>query len=232
MAQQINLFTPILLTQRRSFSGQTLVTALVLFLLAGAGLCAYWVSSLNASSEALKRELTARVSEREALQAALKMQQASSAPTLEVAQQELRALNVLLQERRGFLEELRRGLVPPGGGHAARMRLVAQTIPDAVWVTDLLADEKQMEVRGVTTDPSSLNDWVSRLAVSPLLAAHSLSAVKVERLQDGSATSASGMRVAGADSAQTKPDVVQPAWSYALLSVARPVPRVTSGMRP
>lgn len=227
MAQQINLFTPILLTQKRSFSGQTLATALVLFLLAGSGLCAYWVASLNASSEALKRELSSRVSEREALQAAIKMQQASSAPTLEVAQQELRTLNVLLQERRNLLEELQRGLIPQGGGHAARMRLVAQTIPDAVWVTDLLADEKQMEVRGVTTDPSALNDWVGRLAASPLLAGHSLNAVKVEQSRDGNVTSGTGAGVAGVNSAQ-----IQPAWSYALLSAARPAPLVTAGAKP
>ncbi len=181
MPQQINLFTPILLTQKRYFSGQAMALALLLFLVLGGSLCAYGVWSLNASSEALKGELAARNAERELLQKAIKARTAEASSGPEAVLKESKIMEAELQQRQSLLDDLRRGLIAPGGGHAARMRLVAQSIPTAVWITEILADERQLEVHGFTAEPATLNEWVARLSQSPLLKGQSLAAVKVER---------------------------------------------------
>ena len=65
MPQQINLFTPILLTQKRYFSARTMVQALAVFVILGGGLCAYWVWSLNAASEGFGKTLATQSRELE-----------------------------------------------------------------------------------------------------------------------------------------------------------------------
>ena len=210
MPQQINLFTPILLTRKRYFSSRAMALALLVFLVLGGALCAYGVWSLNTSSEALKRELTARSAQRESLQRAITARGASSTPNLESVLKELQVAEGELQQREALLDDLRRGLVSVGGGHAARMRLIAQSIPAAVWITEVIADDRQLEVRGFTSEPSTLNQWVARLGQSPLLQGQSLAAVKVER-----------SLVNGAN-----------VWTFSLLSAASVPVTAASGGRP
>jgi Tfp pilus assembly protein PilN len=108
-----------------------------------------------------------------------------------------------MADRSRLLAELQQGLLAPGRGHAARLQLLAQTIPAQVWVTALRADAGHLEVSGFTLEPAVLNDWVARLARSPVLAGQQLARVKVERAPGdrplwafslGSAAPAQGVR--------------------------------------
>ena len=179
MPQQINLCTPILLTQKRYFSAQTMVQALGVFVLLGSGLCAYWVASLNTASDGFSKALAAQSRELESLRVALVQRQGSAGPADAALMQELQARRSELTQREGILEELRRGLIHPGAGHAARLRLLAESIPRQVWVTEVRADESRLDVSGFTLEPAALNDWVAKLRVSPLLEGQPLSTVKV-----------------------------------------------------
>jgi Tfp pilus assembly protein PilN len=100
-----------------------------------------------------------------------------------------------------LFEELQRGLFRRGWGHAARLELLARSIPAQVWVTEVKADDVQLDVSGFTLEPAALNDWVAKLAASPLLQGQKLTTVKVEN------TSA----VAGKAGAR-------PTWSFNLVS--------------
>ncbi len=179
MPQQINLCTPILLTQKRYFSAQTMIQALSVFVLLGGGLCAYWVISLNTASDGFRKALTAQSTELESLRAAMAQRQASDGPADAALMPELQARRSELTRRESVLEELRRGLIHPGEGHAARLRLLAQSIPRQVWVTEVRADESRLDVSGFTLEPAALNDWVAKLRVSPLLEGQQLTTVKV-----------------------------------------------------
>jgi hypothetical protein len=214
MPQQINLRTPILLTQRHYLSASTMAWALgVIWAFSGA-LGAYWIWSLEASSTELRRTLSAYARDRERLQAAIKDQQASALPAPAGLVQELEARRALLAQREQVQAELVRGLLHNGDGHAARLRLVARTIPAEVWVTEMRADERQMEVHGFTLEPAALNQWVARLGEDPLLKGYALSAVKVERVAAETAVAAP---VAPAGARGTRPS-----WSFTLVSVAVP----------
>jgi Tfp pilus assembly protein PilN len=125
---------------------------------------------------------------------------------------------------------LQQGHIQPGFGHAARLQLVAQTIPSAAWVTQITADERALEVAGYTLEPAVLTIWVNRLADSPLLKGQSLSTVKVDSARPdtvlpGAVAVGQAVRPP-AGPASTAQAASQPAlptvWSYTLLSSMAP----------
>ena len=80
MPQQINLCTPILLTQKRYFSARTMLQAVAVFVVLGGVLCTSWVTSLNSASVGFKVTLDAQAPEMASLQAAV----AADAPVVPV----------------------------------------------------------------------------------------------------------------------------------------------------
>jgi Tfp pilus assembly protein PilN len=212
MPQQINLCLPILLTPKRYFSAQTLAQALAVCMLVGGGFSTYWVWSLNRASDGLNKLLLTQASELTSLQAAMAQNRAAVVPDEATWAKELQTQRTELTQRETLLNELQRGLFRPGWGHSARLQLVAQSIPAQVWVTEVKADESLLDVHGFTLEPAALNDWVAKLAGSPLLQEQKLSTVLVE---NASSTKANA----------TVPASVRPVWSFHMLSaVGAPAP--------
>ncbi len=219
MPQQINLCTPILLTQKRYFSAQTMAQALAVFVLLGGGLCAYWVWSLNSASEGFKLTLATQAQELASLQAAIQQGKVSSVPMEAALAQQLQGHKLDLQQRQSLMEALQRGLFRPGWGHAARLQLVARSIPPQVWVTDLMADEHQLKLTGFTLEPAALNGWVSSLAASPLLQGQELSTVKVEQASPAVLKTLGGTSTPVTSIASPATAAAQrPMWSFTLVS--------------
>jgi Tfp pilus assembly protein PilN len=214
MPQQINLCTPILLTQKRYFSAQTMMQALLVFVVFGGALCAFWVWNLDTASAGLKQTLATQARELESLQSAVAQgKKADVAPVEAALTQDLQARRAELPQREKLLEELQRGLFRSGWGHAARLELVARSIPAQVWVTEVKADDVQLEVSGFTLEPAALNDWVGKLAASPLLQGQKLSTVKVE------------------NTSTTVAKAAHPMWSFSLVS-AMGKPALAAGVKP
>lgn len=232
MAQQVNLCLPILRKQKSSFTAQTLAQALAILLLVGGALGAVWVWNLNQASTSLQATLATQARELEGLRAALEKSQGAVAPGQTAAEQELTQRRAHLAQREKVLAALQQGHIQPGFGHAARLQLVAQTIPPAAWVSQINADERTLEVVGYTLEPAVLTIWVNRLADSPLLKDQSLSTVKVDSVKPDTVLPgavAVGQAVRPADVASTaqtsgpQPKLSLPAiWSYALLSSMAP----------
>jgi len=212
MPQQINLCTPLFLTQKRYFSVATMVRALGVFVLLGGLLSAYWSWSLQALDEGYREAVTANQREIDRLQAAIRINQANAAPADAALVQELQARRDELEQRERVFEQLQRGLLREGQGHAARLQLVARTIPPQAWVTRLQADDRRLELSGYTLEPAALNGWMARLADSPLLDGQQLSMVKVERVE------AEVRAVTTAEAPGTMP----PRWAFTLVTTAGP----------
>lgn len=230
MAQQVNLCLPILRKQKSSFTAQTLALALAILLFVGGALGAIWVWNLNQASASLKATLVTQTQQLESLRAALAKSQGILAPGQTAAEQDLAQHRVHLAQRAKVLAALQQGHIQPGFGHAARLQLVAQTIPSAAWVSQINADERTLEVVGYTLEPAVLTVWVNRLAESPLLKGQSLSTVKVDSVKPdtvlpGAVAVGQVVRPA-AGAASTAQAASQPAlpaiWSYALLSSMAP----------
>ena len=187
MPQQVNLYLPILRKQKESFTAQTLAQALLILLVGGGALSAAWVWNLQRASSSLQQTLDAQGKELTSLRAALEASRASAGPVQAALTNELAQQRSELQKRQGVLDALSQGVVLPGQGHAARLRLVAQTIPPQVWIGTLKTDSDVLAVSGQTLAPEALNDWVGKLAASPLLQGQTLSAVKVQQIAPSAA---------------------------------------------
>ncbi|KRI01084.1 PilN domain-containing protein [Curvibacter sp. PAE-UM] len=223
MPQQINLCTPIFLTQKRYFSAQTMASALGVFVLLGGVLSGYWTWTLKSLSEGYQQSVSANQREIARLQAAIRLNKENSAPADAALVQELQARQGELERRQALLAELKRGLLRDGQGHAARLQLVARSIPPQAWVTTIKADELSLELGGYTLEPAALNGWMERLAQSPLLQGQQLSVVKVERV----ATDGRGPGAAPAPVLARAAGV--PLWAYTLVTAAAPA---TTGAKP
>jgi len=217
MPQQINLFAPIRLTQKRYFSAQTMLQALVVFVVLGGGLSAYWVWGLHIAGEDFRKSMAAQSGELESLKAAIAQGKAGGGVHIGAAlTQELQGSRTELLQREKLAQEWQRGLLRPGWGHSARLLLVAQSIPAQVWVTQVKSDESRLDISGFTLEPAALNDWVGKLATSPLLKGQTLSTVKVESVVAPSATASAAQR---------------PMWSFNLVS-AMTQPSAATGGKP
>jgi Tfp pilus assembly protein PilN len=216
MPQQINLCTPILLTQKRYFSAQTMVIALGVFLLLGGALSGAWVWNLDQGVQALRQTAVAQTQEVERLKAAIERSKASAAPVDPALLAQLQARRTALLQREKLREALKEGMFRPGWGHSDRLTWIARSIPAPVWITDVKMDGVRFELTGYTLEPSALNDWVDQLAVSPLMQGLKLSTVKVENATVALATATSG---APASSAASSAVARRPVWSFNLVSV-------------
>ena len=190
MPQQINLYLPLLRKRKESFTAQTLVQALVIVLLGGAVVTAAWVWNLQRAADSLRQTLQAQDKELGTLRDALASAQSSAGPDRVALLREQELRQTELQRRQQVLAAITQGIHEPGRGHAARLLLVAQTIPGTAWVRTIQTDETRLDVVGYTLVPEALNDWVGKLAASDLLRGQTLDAIKVERLPAPAASAA------------------------------------------
>ena len=220
MAQQINLCTPILLTEKRYFSAQTMVQALALIVIVVGGLCAAWVWNLDSASRGFSDTMNIQASEIDSLQAAIARSRANAAPVDAGLLQQIQDKRNALAARERLLSALRAGVLVPGFAHSDRLRWVASSIPEPVWVTRVKMQEGRFEVAGYTLEPSALNDWVAKLSASPLMHSLRLADVKVEKTSQ-SAGPADKPVIAG-----------QPTWAFSLVSAEPPPPIPNSASLP
>lgn len=220
MPQQINLYPPVLLTSKRYLSAQSWIQALALFLVAGAGYCAYVVSGLNTASESLKNSLASQTHELESLQQNLTEGRAGVAPLDVNLTKDIQSLRSELAQREKFLQEVRLGLFKPGWGYSAQLQLLAETIPASVWLTVIQADGRQFEVSGFTLAPDACGEWVTKLGASKLLDGPHLASLKVDLASSVPATRAKpGVAVrAPLRSSEAAANAAPPTWSFRLVS--------------
>lgn len=179
MAQQINLYSPILLAPRRYFSAHAMAASLGAFALLLAATCGWMVASGGSLRRDLQGSTQAQAVERQRLTLALAVQPAASGAALE---QELVQAQRAVASRRALLDELTRGRLVEGHSHAAMLRMVAQTVPPAVWLTEIRLVEGRLELHGMTLQPDAMRPWLAQLAQHPLTSEQRLAAVKLDRV--------------------------------------------------
>ncbi len=180
MAQQINLYSPILLSTKRYLSAVAMAQGLAAIAIGAAALC-IWTTF---QTRELRRDLlqTERnlASEKQQLTAAIALSPSLNTNTTAL-EQNLKALGQTLAQRQLTLDELTRGTVREGHSHSAMLRLVASTVPAPVWLTDVSLATGKLEISGLTLDPAALRPWIARLSADPQLAGRQLATVHVER---------------------------------------------------
>jgi len=233
MAQQINLLTPILLAPKRYLSALTLLQATGLLLLACLA-AALWLSHRDREAEREHQALLARyAAERQALQVA---RAGLPAPQDALAlQQQLQPLQAGNLERHALLRTLDGGGARDGGRHSDLLALVARTLPESAWLSELRHAPDRVEFIGGTLDTAQLRPWLARLSAHPLLAGQELSALRVQRLgapgSDATDT-ADGSAPALLDRDGPLAKAGLPVWAFRVVSTPAGAASAASGARP
>lgn len=178
MPQQINLHMPVLMQRRALFSATAMALALAVFA-AGLGAIGLWLAQATHAARA-EFAATARGLEAERAQLAVALA-ARPAQTPQALRDELQSLQSELKLQQQRLAELRGGLVAPGQGNSATLRLLAQSVPGPAWITDVRLADGRVELSGETLDPAVLRPWIARLGSEAPFAGRPLSALRVEQ---------------------------------------------------
>ena len=233
MAQQFNLCLPVLRQQKKRFTAKTLMLSLTALLLGGGALSTAWIHYLDQATAALNVNLERQTKELEALRTAIEQRAKAAAPAEQTLLDELKSRRAALAQRDSVLAALSQGLFEPGRGHAARLQLIARSIPVQVWVTHIRADERLLEISGYTLAPDALNDWDILLAASDLLRGQTLSAIKVESAKPGMVALPGGSTLPVTATAQASAPavVLPPMWSFTLTRSGPPAALPKAGAK-
>ncbi len=180
MAQQINLSTPILLTQKRYFSAHTMLVALSVFVVLGGLGCAIWVWNFQQSMDSMNETLKAQSSELDKLRLAIANNRSMTKQPTAALQTELQQLQAVVSQREKLQQILQEGVLPAGSRYSDRLDWIARSIPAVVWITGIKMDGTHFDVSGYTLEPAALTEWRSKLAQSSLMQGMELAAIKVE----------------------------------------------------
>ncbi|MEN9437043.1 MAG: hypothetical protein RIR09_1698 [Pseudomonadota bacterium] len=219
MAQQINLCAPILLTQKKYFSAQTMAASLGVFLLLGGAMAAAWSWNLRSAASQYVATMETQSRDIANLQVALERNKAAAQPVDTGLSRALGERQQQLAQRQALLAALQDGAAEPGNGYSDRLKFLASTTPAPVWITGVSLAAGTFQVTGYTLEPSALNEWVARMATHPLLQGLQLSDVQVK-----ATTPTKPAAAANAAGVPAVPVAVpRTVWSFELAST-RPTP--------
>ena len=199
MAQQINLYTPILLKPRLHFSAKAMAQALALLLVALAGFCGWVVWQTRARERGHEENRQWLSTEQKQLDQALATARGRNDPAqLERELARVQADTLLLRQQQAATEGT---YLRPGQRHSAVLALMARTVPGPAWITRLQVAPSQLEINGLTLDPNALQGWIRRLSAEPLLAGQPLAQVRVEKLANAASSGSTGLQASRLDAA-------------------------------
>lgn len=211
MAQQVNLCSPILLTQKKYFSAATMAASVGVFVVLGAALAGAWTWNLQRAAAEYQATMKSQATEMASLKAALERNKsAAQAPDPALVQQ-LEAQRQLLAQRRKLQDALQAGALQADNAPSHRLRFLADSTPAPVWITGVLLATDKFQVSGFTLEPEALNAWVARMATQPLLQGLQLTDVQVQNVRSASA-GAPAPAASGAGAASASRNV----WSFVL----------------
>ncbi|MDP1683372.1 MAG: PilN domain-containing protein [Burkholderiales bacterium] len=162
MSQQINLYNPLLLKQKKIFSARTMAQALGLIALGLAavyGYARYQVANLQTETElAGKRQEAAQVRlARISQQFGPRQKSAELEASIKQAEAELLALAEVQAA-------LKQGSLVSASGFSPYLKALARQAVEGVWLTGIEVTGSEMAISGRTLKPGLVPDYIHRLS--------------------------------------------------------------------
>lgn len=182
MSQQINLFNPIFLKQRKYFSLLTMLQALGLIVLGSLffyGYALYQVGQLKQQSEESTRRFNAEQARFARYNAEFSPQQANQA-----LQAEVRKLEKELDEQTRMVDTLRSGSVGNTTGYSQYMRAFSRQVVQGLWLTGFKVtggDAAQISLSGGVLEPELLPVYIKRLGREQAMQGKSFSTLLMQQ---------------------------------------------------
>jgi cell division protein FtsL len=187
MSQQINLFNPIFMKQRKYFSLLTMLQALGLIIAGSLVFYGYAVYQVNQ----LSRQLEENTKRYKAEQARLASYVAEFSPQQanQLLQDELQRLEKQAAEQNEIIETLKSGAVGNTTGYSEYMRAFARQVVQGLWLTGfkVTGDAAQISLSGGVVNPELLPAYIQRLGKESVMQGKTFSTLKMQqtKVDDG-----------------------------------------------
>jgi cell division protein FtsL len=198
MSQQINLFNPIFMKQRKYFSLLTMLQALGM-IIAGSlifyGYAIYQVDQLKQQSEENTRRYNAEQARLAGFVAEFSPQRST-----QLLQNEVQGLDKQVAEQNQIIETLKSGAVGNTTGYSEYMRAFSRQVVHGLWLTGfkVTGDAAQISLSGGVLDPELLPAYIQRLGRESVMKGKTFSTLKMQQSKvdeaGGKATAASAYR--------------------------------------
>jgi cell division protein FtsL len=181
MSQQINLFNPIFMKQRKYFSLLTMLQALGL-VIAGSlifyGYAIYQVGQLKLQAEENAKRYTA-----EQVRLAGFMAEFSPQHSMQLLQNEVQRLDKQVAEQNQIIETLKSGAVGNTTGYSEYMRAFSRQIVQGLWLTGfkVTGDAAQISLSGGVVNPELLPEYIQRLGRESIMKGKTFSTLKMQQ---------------------------------------------------
>lgn len=185
MSQQINLFNPVFLKQRKYLSLVTILQGLGLVVLGSLfvyGYALYQVEQLKQQSEETTRRLNAEQARLARYTAEFSPQQANLA-----LQAEVRQLEKDLDEQTRMVDTLKSGSVGNTTGYSQYMRAFSRQAVPGLWLTGfkVTGDAAQISLSGAVLNPELLPIYIQRLGREQAMQGKSFSNLQMQQPATG-----------------------------------------------
>ena len=180
MSQQINLFNPIFMKQRKYFSLLTMLQALGM-IIAGSlifyGYAIYQVGQLKLQAEENTKRYTA-----EQVRLAGFMAEFSPQHSMQLLQNEVQRLDKQVAEQNQIIETLKSGAVGNTTGYSEYMRAFSRQIVQGLWLTGfkVTGDAAQISLSGGVVNPELLPEYIQRLGRESIMKGKTFSTLKMQ----------------------------------------------------
>lgn len=164
MSQQINLFNPAFVKQRKHFSLPAMLQALGMIVVGSLffyGYALYQVDQLGEQSEASAKQYNAEQARLARYAAEFSPQQANQA-----LQDEVRRLEKRVADQAELIEIIKSGAVGNTTGYSEYMRAFSRQVAQGLWLTGfkVTGDAAQISLSGAVLDPGLLPAYIQRLS--------------------------------------------------------------------
>jgi hypothetical protein len=181
MSQQINLFNPIFMKQRKYFSLLAMLQALGLIVLGSLffyGYALYQVGQLKQQSDESAKRYKAEQAHLVSLATAFSPQQAG-----QLLQNEIQRLEKQSAEQNEMIETLKSGAVGNTTGYSEYMRAFARQAVQGLWLTGfkVTGDAAQISLSGGVLNPELLPAYIQRLGKERIMQGKTFSTLKMQQ---------------------------------------------------
>lgn len=181
MSQQINLFNPAFLKQRKHFSLPTMLQALAM-IAAGSlffhGYALYQVEQMGKQSEESGKRYKAEQVHHDRFAAEFSPQQANQA-----LQDEVRRLEKRAADQAELIEIIKSGAVGNTTGYSEYMRAFSRQVAQGLWLTGfkVTGDAAQISLSGAVINPELLPAYIQRLSKESVMRGKTFSTLQMRQ---------------------------------------------------
>ena len=181
MSQQINLFNPIFLKQKKYFSVATMLQALGLIVLGSAlffAYAVYQVAQLSKQADEMSKRYVKEQARLVDFTNDFSLQRSG-----QMLEEELKQLEAQAKAQEVVLSTLKSGVIGNTEGYSEYMRAFARQSIKGLWLTafDIIGDGAQMSLSGAVVNPQMVPSYIQRLGKEKVMHGKTFSTLQMQQ---------------------------------------------------